>query len=60
MESQSGANAHESEPYSFLCLDSEWDTLKRGGPWGTGDLGMLEYLHGHFAKIPNLTEIVVR
>lgn len=60
MESQSGANSHEAEPYSFLCLNSEWDTVKRGGPWGTEDLGMMHQLHGNFSEQPNLTEILVR
>lgn len=60
MESQSGANSHESEPYSYLCLDAEWDTVKRGGPWGSTDLGMLDYLHENFTNVPNLTEISVR
>ncbi|KAJ8926607.1 hypothetical protein NQ314_021016 [Rhamnusium bicolor] len=60
MESQSGANSHESEPYSYLCLDSDWDTVKRGGPWGTNDLGVLNYLHRDFSEVQNLMEILIR
>lgn len=60
MESQSGANTQESEPYSYLCLDIDWDTTKRGGPWGANDMGMLNYLHRDFSNIPNLTDILVR
>lgn len=60
MESQTGANPHESEPYSYLCLDSSWDTIKRGGPWGANDLGVLNALHGDFNEVHNLMEIMMR
>ncbi|KAJ8948764.1 hypothetical protein NQ318_017933 [Aromia moschata] len=60
MESQSGANPHESEPYSYLCLDPDWDTIKRGGPWGTNDLGTLNHLHRDFSDTSNLVEILIR
>lgn len=60
MESQSGANLHESEPYSYLCLDSSWDTVKRGGPWGANDLGALNALHRDFDEVHSLMEIMMR
>ncbi|XP_060534855.1 uncharacterized protein LOC132707153 [Cylas formicarius] len=56
----SGTSAHESEPYSFLCLDAKWDTVKRGGPWGTGDLAPLVSLHRDFADADDVTEILLR
>ncbi|KAJ8985171.1 hypothetical protein NQ317_012823 [Molorchus minor] len=39
MESQSGANSNESEPYSYLCVDSDWDTIKKGWSLGYRRLG---------------------
>ncbi|KAJ8925239.1 hypothetical protein NQ315_001426 [Exocentrus adspersus] len=60
MESQSGDNTHESEPYSYLCLDSVWDTVKRGGPWGTNDLGALNIMHSNFDEVHTMTEVMMR
>ncbi|KAK9892500.1 hypothetical protein WA026_020490 [Henosepilachna vigintioctopunctata] len=60
MEPYSGNLIPEQEPYSFLCLDSQWDTLKRGGPWETGEASSLSKLHRDFQDHKNITEILSR
>nr|CAI5856271.1 unnamed protein product [Callosobruchus analis] len=65
IETQSGASSagRDGEPYSFLCLDADWDTTKRGGAWGANDTGAavaLNRLHRDFQKTGGLTEILVR
>ncbi|CAH0545655.1 unnamed protein product [Brassicogethes aeneus] len=58
MESQpNGNSAHD--PYSYIMLDSDWDTLKRGGPWGTTDT-VMNTLHRDFKETPGLTDIFIR
>ncbi|VEN61177.1 unnamed protein product [Callosobruchus maculatus] len=65
IETQSSASSagRDGEPYSFLCLDTDWDTTKRGGAWGANDAGAavaLNRLHRDFHKTGGLTEILVR
>lgn len=60
MEPYSSNSVPEQEPYSFLCLDREWDTLKRGGPWETGDTNSLSKLHRDFQNNGNITEILCK
>nr|CAH7734760.1 unnamed protein product [Callosobruchus chinensis] len=65
IETQSGASSagRDGEPYSFLCLDADWDTTKRGGAWGANDAGAavaLNRLHRDFQRTGGLTEILVR
>ncbi|KAF5286693.1 hypothetical protein FQA39_LY16176 [Lamprigera yunnana] len=56
-----GSNQNENaEPYSYLCMDPQWDNVQRGGPWGAMELGMLTYLHRDFVNTKNLTEIIIR
>ncbi|KAJ3664390.1 hypothetical protein Zmor_008565 [Zophobas morio] len=50
----------DSEPYSYLYLDSDWDTIHRGGPWGSAELGALTYFHRDFQETKNLVEILMR
>ncbi|CAH2005175.1 unnamed protein product [Acanthoscelides obtectus] len=65
IETQSSASSagRDGEPYSFLCLDADWDTIKRGGPWGANDSGAsvaLNRLHRDFQRTDELTEILLR
>lgn len=46
--------------YSFINLDSKWDTLQRGGPWTPSDLTSLEQIHKDFSNNSRLTEILLR
>lgn len=55
-----GSQSETSEPYSYLCLDPQWDTIQRGGPWSSTDLGALTHLHRDFINTSNLTEILLR
>ncbi|XP_044763401.1 uncharacterized protein LOC123320225 [Coccinella septempunctata] len=60
MEPYSGNTIPEQEPYSFLCLDSQWDTLKHGGPWETGEMNSLSKLHRDFQNNSSITEILCK
>lgn len=60
MEPYSGNIVPEQEPYSFLCLDSQWDTLKRGGPWETGEVNSLSKIHRDFQDNQSITEILCK
>lgn len=58
-----GGNSNQAEtgePYSYLCMDPQWDTVQRGGPWGGIELGALTHLHRDFNNTGNLTEIILR
>lgn len=55
----SGSQNNNVESYSYLCMDSEWDTVQRGGPWGAMELGSLTHMHRDFCD-NNLTEIILR
>ncbi|XP_055313908.1 uncharacterized protein LOC129575073 isoform X2 [Sitodiplosis mosellana] len=46
--------------YSFFCVDQEWDTLSRGGPWSSSDLNSLEYVRDDLQSNPKLHSITVR
>ncbi|XP_044269482.1 uncharacterized protein LOC123014426 isoform X2 [Tribolium madens] len=61
LETYPGGGAQgDSEPYSYLYLDSDWDTIHRGGPWGTAELGALTYFHRDFQESSSLIEILMR
>lgn len=49
-----------TDPYSYLCMNPLWDTIKKGGPWNSFELGALTLLHRDFINIKNLTEILLR
>ncbi|KRT79389.1 hypothetical protein AMK59_8501, partial [Oryctes borbonicus] len=49
-----------SDPYSYLCMNPLWDTIKKGGPWNAFELGALTHLHRDFINIKSLTEILLR
>lgn len=46
--------------YSFFCVDQEWDTLSRGGPWSNTDLNSIEYVRRDLQSNPKLHSITVR
>lgn len=54
-----GSQSENGEPYSYLCMDSEWNTVQRGGPWGGMELGSLTHIHRDFCENA-LTEILLR
>lgn len=54
------ASVDQGETYSYLCVDPQWDTTQRGGPWGVPELGALTHLHRDFSHARNITEITLR
>lgn len=50
----------EGETYSYLLMDSDWDTVQRRGPWGAAELGALTHLHRDFVEAQNLMEVILR
>lgn len=46
--------------YSFFCVDPEWDTMQRGGPWSNIDLNSIEYVRSDLQSNPKLHSITVR
>lgn len=46
--------------YSFFCVDQEWDTLSRGGPWSNTDLNSVEYVRNDLQSNPKLNSITIR
>lgn len=62
MELCPGGNvqSENSDPYSYLCMNPLWDTIRKGGPWNSFELGALTHLHRDFMNVKNLTEILLR
>lgn len=44
------------ENYSFLHLDYDWDTAKRGGHWSDSATSMLSRTHRNFLDYPDMTD----
>lgn len=55
-----GVAQNEGETYSYLCMEPEWDTVQRGGPWGAAELGALTHLHRDFVGARDLMEMILR
>lgn len=49
-----------TESYSFLSLDSQWGTVKKGGPWAMNDIATMGYIHKYFKDDSSLSEIIIR
>lgn len=49
-----------TESYSFLSLDPQWGTVKKGGPWASNDIATMGYIHKYFKDDPSLSEIIIR
>lgn len=46
--------------YSFFCVDPEWDTMTRSGPWSNIDLNSIEYVRSDLQSNPKLHSITIR
>ncbi|CAH0715280.1 unnamed protein product, partial [Brenthis ino] len=46
--------------YSYLVLDPDWGTVKKGGPWAALDIATMGYIHNEFEEQPDLTELILR
>ncbi|XP_073956320.1 Hermansky-Pudlak syndrome 4 protein [Choristoneura fumiferana] len=52
----------DAEPcdYSYLTLDPDWGTVRKGGPWAALDIATMGLLHSQLAKDPQLSEMILR
>ncbi|XP_053610209.1 uncharacterized protein HPS4 [Plodia interpunctella] len=50
----------EVTDYSYLALDPDWGTVKKGGPWPALDIATMGFIHNEFAEDPELTELILR
>lgn len=46
--------------YSFFCVDPEWDTMQRGGPWSNIDLNSIEYVRSDLQSNPKMHNMTIR
>lgn len=52
--------SNNEQGYSFICLDSLWDVINRGGPWNPQELSLLGHMHSDFMSSKNISEIILR
>ncbi|KAJ2949329.1 hypothetical protein O0L34_g6282 [Tuta absoluta] len=50
----------EPTDYSYLTLDPDWGTVKKGGPWAALDIATMGLIHHEFAEDPDLSEFILR
>ncbi|RVE54380.1 hypothetical protein evm_000865 [Chilo suppressalis] len=50
----------EAMDYSYLTLDPDWGTVKKGGPWAALDIATMGLIHNEFADDPELSEFILR
>ncbi|XP_028159485.1 uncharacterized protein LOC114352183 [Ostrinia furnacalis] len=50
----------EAADYSYLTLDPDWGTVKKGGPWAALDIATMGLIHNEFAEDRELTEFILR
>ncbi|XP_052741595.1 uncharacterized protein LOC112057897 isoform X2 [Bicyclus anynana] len=50
----------DASDYSYLVLDPDWGTVKKGGPWAALDIATMGYIHNEFEEQPDLTEFILR
>ncbi|KAL0838548.1 hypothetical protein ABMA28_016656 [Loxostege sticticalis] len=50
----------EATDYSYLTLDPDWGTVKKGGPWAALDIATMGLIHNEFGEDPELTEFILR
>lgn len=46
--------------YSYLVLDPDWGTVKKGGPWAALDIATMGFIHNEFEEQSDLTEFILR
>jgi hypothetical protein len=46
--------------YSYLTLDPDWGTVRKGGPWAALDIATMGFIHNEFAEDQELTEFILR
>lgn len=50
----------EPTDYSYLTLDPDWGTVKKGGPWPALDIATMGLIHNEFADDPEISEFILR
>nr|XP_026488174.1 uncharacterized protein LOC113394919 [Vanessa tameamea] len=54
------ATETDTSDYSYLVLDPDWGTVKKGGPWAALDIATMGFIHNEFEERPDLTEFILR
>ncbi|XP_047504276.1 uncharacterized protein LOC125049176 [Pieris napi] len=52
-----GPEAHD---YSYLMLDPDWGTVKKGGPWAAMDIATMGLIHNEFEEDSDTSEFMLR
>ncbi|XP_063624458.1 uncharacterized protein LOC134796303 [Cydia splendana] len=55
-----GAGADDASDYSYLTLDPDWGTVRKGGPWAALDIATMGLIHHEFASDPDMSEMILR
>ncbi|XP_052753204.1 uncharacterized protein LOC113520712 [Galleria mellonella] len=55
-----GGEGGEAADYSYLTLDPDWGTVRKGGPWPALDIATMGLIHHHFGEDPELSELILR
>ncbi|XP_026724952.1 uncharacterized protein LOC113491934 [Trichoplusia ni] len=50
----------DATDYSYLTLDPDWGTVRKGGPWAALDIATMGLIHNDFAEDPELSEFILR
>ncbi|XP_045536443.1 uncharacterized protein LOC106719293 [Papilio machaon] len=50
----------ESSDYSYLMLDPDWGSVRKGGPWAAMDIATMGLIHNEFAEDPEISEYILR
>ena len=50
----------EATDYSYLTLDPDWGTVRKGGPWAALDIATMGLIHNDFAEDPEMSEFILR
>ncbi|XP_068633282.1 uncharacterized protein HPS4 isoform X2 [Battus philenor] len=50
----------ETSDYSYLMLDPDWGSVRKGGPWAAMDIATMGLIHNEFSEDPELSEFILR
>ncbi|XP_075977593.1 Hermansky-Pudlak syndrome 4 protein [Anticarsia gemmatalis] len=50
----------DSTDYSYLTLDPDWGTVRKGGPWAALDIATMGLIHNEFSEDTELSEFILR
>ncbi|CAH2048856.1 unnamed protein product, partial [Iphiclides podalirius] len=50
----------ETTDYSYLMLDPDWGSVRKGGPWAAMDIATMGLIHNEFSEDPELSEFILR